>query len=202
MIAFNSYLSKLQDIAGNFYAHKIERNEARSAVIDVYLEATQCSRVSLWRFDEIQGVMSLLCFASKTAVGSLDTTQSRLFQSEYEAYFDQLVKAGYYLSVDAMNDEYLQPMRDHYLVPNHVYSLLDCAFTINGRAYGMVCCEQTDATRQWDTDDVLALRAIVSKLALLMAGSDDARLWSSPSLSMEPIAHGDTRPGRLDLDPV
>ena len=44
-----------------------------------------------------------------------------------------------------MNDPALQAMREPYLVPNNVRSLLDAAFMLNGRAYGMVCCEETVA---------------------------------------------------------
>ena len=69
-----------------------------------------------------------------------------------------------------MNDPALQAMREPYLVPNNVRSLLDAAFMLNGRAYGMVCCEETVAPRDWRAGDVLALRAIVTRLALLMSG--------------------------------
>jgi GAF domain-containing protein len=180
-------LSQLQDIASAFYAGKVTRDEARSGVIDVIFGRLHCSRVSLWRFDGEAGDLSLLCFASKAAGGVLDTTPGQLRESEYRDYFDSLVGTGMFVSVDAMADPLLQPMRDNYLVPYHVQSLLDAAFMVNGRAYGMVCCEQTDRVRRWRTDEVLALRAMVSKLALLMAGAADLALWSSPSLPMLPL---------------
>ena len=89
-----------------------------------------------------------------------------------------------YVSHDASTDPGLLPMRDNYLLPNHVLSLLDAAFLVNGRAYGMVCCEQTDRQRDWRQADVADLRALVAKLALLMAGAGDTALWSAPSLPM------------------
>ena len=180
-------LAQLQDTANAFYIGKIDRDAARSAVIDVIVDRLACSRVSLWRFDSGADGLSLLCFASKVAGGALVTAESGLLESEYRDYFDALVHTGMYVSVDTMADPNLQPMRANYLLANQVRSMLDAAFMVNGRAYGMVCCEQTDAIRQWRPDEIAALRAIVAKLALLMAGAADPALWGSPSLPMAPF---------------
>jgi len=180
-------LLQLQEICAAFYSGKSTRDQARSAVIDVIFGRLHCSRVSLWRFDGDGDALSLLCFASKVAGGTLDTTTSRLQECEYRDYFDGLVVTGMYVSVDAMADPALQPMRDNYLAALNVRSLLDAAFMVNGRAYGMVCCEQTDAVRPWRPDEIAALRTLVAKLALLMAGAADLALWSSPSLPMAPL---------------
>jgi GAF domain-containing protein len=179
--------SRLQDISAAFVAGKIVRNEARSAVIDVIFDRLGCSRVSLWRFDGAADGLSLLCFASKTAGGELDTREQHLTAAEYRDYFNALVNLGVYVSNDAQADPHLQPMRQHYLLRNNVLSMMDAAFMVNGRAYGMVCCEQTDALRTWRATDLAALRAIVSKLAMLMAGAGDPALWGSPSVPMAPL---------------
>lgn len=180
-------LSALQDISAAFYAGKTSRDAARSAVIDVIAGRLQCSRVSLWRFEGEPGDLRLLCFASKRSGAALETAPSTLRQAEYRDYFDELVTTGMYRSPDTFHDPVLQPMRERYLVANNVHALLDAAFMVNGRAYGMVCCEQAGAIRHWTADDLAALRAMVAKLALLMAGGGDEILWSSPSLPMLPF---------------
>jgi hypothetical protein len=179
--------SHLQDINAAFVAGKISRDEARSAVIEVIFNRLHCSRVSLWRFDGEPGALSLLCFASKASGGELDTRTRRLTAVEYRDYFNELVNTGMYVCVDAFADPKLEPMRETHLLPNRVLSTLDAVFMVNGRAYGMVCCEQTDAMRSWQATEVAAVRSIVSKLALLMAGSDDPALWGSPSVPMAPL---------------
>jgi GAF domain-containing protein len=179
--------ARLHDISSAFVAGKISRNEARSAVIQVIFDRIGCSRVSLWRFDGEPGQLSLLCFASRTVGGELDTRERRLTAAEYRDYFNALIHTGVYVGHDAQSDPHLQPMRQSYLVPNHVLSMLDATFMVNGRAYGMVCCEQTDALRTWRGPEVAAVRAIVSKLAMLMAGAGDPALWGSPSVPMAPI---------------
>jgi GAF domain-containing protein len=183
-------LDRLHDISATFYSGKISRDMARSAVIDTIFDRLQCSRVSLWRFEGRPGDLSLLCFASKVAGAELVTAESWLRESEYRDYFNVLVGSAMYVSVDALADASLQPMLDNYLLPNRVRSMLDAAFMVNGRAYGMVCCEQTDSIRRWRASDVTALRAIVAKLAMLMAAAPDEALWGSPSLPMSPIPTG------------
>ena len=179
--------ASLQEISADFVASKTSRNEARAAVIQVIFDRIHCSRVSLWRFEGEPGALRLLCFASQAAGDELDTEERRLTAAEYRDYFNELINTGMYVSHDAWADPRLQPMRQNYLVPNHVMAMLDATFLVNGRAYGMVCCEQTDALRNWTASEVVAVRAIVSKLALLMAGADDAALWGSPSVPMAPL---------------
>ncbi len=179
--------NRLQDIAGAFYAERMTRDEARSAVIDVVLRRMHCSRVSLWKFERERGHLSLLCFASKIAGGTLLTVERRLRDSEYRDYFNGLIERGVYLSDDAMRDAALQPMRESYLVANHIVSMLDAAFVVNNRAFGMVCCEETGEQRHWTASDIASLRAIVNKLALLMATADDHALWGSPSLPLREL---------------
>ena len=187
MSDLHTTLSQLQTIGAAFYGGKAGRDEARSAVIDLIIGRLKCSRVSLWRFDGEPGSFSLLCFASKVAGQCLVITESHLLEAEYAAYFDGLLNTGTYVSVDAMRDPALQPMRANYLGPNNVLSMLDAAFMVNGRAFGMVCCEQTDAIRQWRADEIVDLRAIVGKLALLMASARDEALWAVPSQPMRPM---------------
>ena len=178
---------RLQEILSLFYAGRITRDEARLAVIDVILARLRCARVSLWKFAGDDGTLCLLCFASKATGAELDTSERVLHQAEYRGYFNALIERGIHLSVDAMDDPALQPMREHYLVPNHIVSMLDACFSLNGRAYGMICCEETGARRVWRAGDVSALRAIVTKLAVVMSGAPESQLWSTPSLAMQAL---------------
>lgn len=189
--------ARLQELLGDLYAERKARAETQSAVIDVVLARLRCARVSMWKFDGAGEEMSLLCFASKTAGGVFDTSERRLLRPEFIDYFNALVDAGTYASVDAMNDPVLQPMRASYLVPNDVVSMLDAAFVLNNRTYGMVCCEEGHR-REWKPSDVVSLRAIVNKIALLMWNAPDPVLLRTPSLPLrvlieEPAAPAERR---------
>ncbi|MEO8312699.1 MAG: hypothetical protein ABI520_16135 [Caldimonas sp.] len=175
--------ARLQQLLGDLYAERKQRAETQSAVIDVILARLRCARVSMWKFDGAGDDMTLLCFASKTADGEFDTSERRLFRPEFIDYFNSLVGAGTYVSVDAMSDPVLQPMRASYLVPNDVVSMLDAAFVLNNHTYGMVCCEEHHR-REWKASDIVSLRAIVNKMALLMWNAPDPVLLRTPSLPL------------------
>jgi hypothetical protein len=184
--------ARLQDLLGELYAERAARAETQSAVVDVVLARLRCARVSMWKFDRVGDELTLLCFASKTADGVFDTSERRLRRAEYIDYFNSLVDAAAYASVDAMNDPALQPMRESYLVANNVVSMLDAAFVLNNRTYGMVCCEEPQR-RDWTTGDTVSLRAIVNKIALLMWNAPDTILLRTPSLPLRVLVHEDPR---------
>ena len=175
--------ARLQDLLGDMYAERTPRAATQPAVIDVVLDRLRCRRVSMWKFDGAGDDLTLLCFASKTADGVFDTSDRRLRRAEFVDYFNSLVDAGTYVSVDAMNDPALEPMRESYLAANNVVSMLDAAFVLNNRTYGMVCCEEPHR-REWKPGDVVSLRAIVNKIALLMWNAPDPVLLKTPSLPL------------------
>ena len=175
--------ARLQELLGDMYAERKARADTQSAVIDVILARLRCARVSMWKFDGAGADLTLLCFASKTAQGEFDTSERRLQRAEFIDYFNALVDAGTYVSVDAMDDPMLQPIRASYLVANNVVSMLDAAFVLNNRTYGMVCCEELHR-REWKPGDVVSLRAIVNKIALLMWNAPDPVLLKTPALPL------------------
>ncbi len=178
----------LQTVSARFGAGEITRNQARMAVIDLILLRLHCSRVSLWRFDGEPVNLSMLCFAAKEAGGPLDTDEKRLELSEYRDYFDALIHQGAYVSNDTLHDPNLQAMRGNYLERHGVMAMLDAAFLVNGRVYGMACCEQIGSVRVWRADELTDLRAIVTKVTMLMASSNDPALMGAPSLPMTPLS--------------
>jgi hypothetical protein len=175
--------ARLQELLGEMYAGRVARPEMQSAVLDVVLARVQCARVSMWKFDGAGADLTLLCFASKTSDGVFDTSDRRLQRPEFVAYFNSLVGSGTYVSVDAMNDPALQPMRESYLLANNVVSMMDAAFVLNNHTYGMVCCEES-YLRVWRSTDVFSLRAIVNKLTLLLWNALDEVLLKTPSLPL------------------
>jgi hypothetical protein len=184
--------ARLQELLGELYAERAARPETQSAVLDLVLARLRCARVSMWKFDRLGDELTLLCFASKSADGVFDTSDRRLRRGEYLDYFNSLVDAATYASVDAMNDPVLQPMRDTYLVANNIVSMLDAAFVLNNQCYGMVCCEEPQR-REWTAGDTVALRAIVNKIALLMWNAPDTVLHTTPSLPLHVLLDDDPR---------
>ena len=189
----------LQAISTQFTAGEITRNEARSALIDRILLRVQCSRVSLWRFDGELGNLTMLCFAAKTVDGALVTDEERLALPDNRDYFDALIDHGVYVSNDTLHDLNLHGMRAKYLERHGIMAMLDVPFSVNGRVYGMACCEQVRSLRVWRADELSEVRAIVSKVTMLMASGNDSALMGSPSLPMTPLSANLSESQQADL---
>lgn len=187
MRGLDDVLRRIEGIAADFYAGAIDRDTARSALTDEVIDWVDCSSVSLWRFDGAPGSLVLRCFAVKSQGALLANVDSIIRQDEFRAYFDALIETGVYISDDAGIDPTLAPMRRSYLGPFQVRSMLDAAILVNGRAYGMVCCEQADHQRHWRPDEIAGLRAIAARIARVTAAANDPALWGSPSLPLVPL---------------
>lgn len=179
--------ARLQDLTSAFYDGRSSREEAHSAFIDLVLERIGCSRVCLWKFEGDGDALSLCCFAAKAAGKELEISGRRLHLAEYRDYFNALIARGVFVSVDVMHDPTLAAMRTSYLQRISLLSSLDAAFMLNGRAFGTVCCEQTDRIRHWRAGDVSTLRSIVNRLTVLMAASPRSMLWNTPTLPLRAL---------------
>ena len=180
--------TRLRRIVADYGDDRISCADARAAVIGVVLDRLDVDRVSLWNFEhpEEREDRSLVmhCFGALRRGGALEDCDDRLEIAEYRDYFNQLVESGTYVSEDARHDPLLKPMDAAYLRPHDIRSLLDAAFSLNGRAHGMICSEAIGRRVSWRGADVQALRAIATRLAALLAGADVPQLWNSPSLPL------------------
>ena len=181
-----SDFAPLQAIASAFSAGHISLWQAAGEVLQALMDKLQCSRVSLWGFELEGGQRLLRCVAFKLAHEDLKCDATLLHEGQYRDYFAALIRTGVFVSDDMRNEPALMAMRMAFLDANHIGALLDVAVTINGRAYGIVCCEQIPGPRRWLPEDIAAVRAAVSRAALLVA--------CEPSVAFETIASVPIKP--------
>jgi GAF domain-containing protein len=63
----------------------------------------------------------------------------------------------------------LAALRHRHERPDGTRALLDAAFAINGMAFGVLCCEQTDGTRTWQASEVCDLKRFAAIVSLQIA---------------------------------
>ena len=182
---------QLQEILGEFYAGRIDRNAVRSAVMDVILARIGCQRVSMWKFEGAPGRLNLLCFASKTAGGELDTSERRLAQSQYRDYFNALIERGTYVSSDAIaRPGAAGDARD---LPRPQQRALAARRRIHaqrpGLRHGLL---RGDRRTRATGASATCWRCAPSSpgLALMMSGAPESVLWTTPSLPAQALADG------------
>ena len=188
-------LAPLQAIASAFSAGQIGLWEAAGEVLQALMDRLQCSRVSLWGFELEGGQRALRCVVSKLAHEDLRCDATLLREDQYRDYFASLIRTGVFIADDMRNEPALVAMRMPFLDANHIGALLDVAVTINGRAYGIVCCEQIPGPRHWLPEDIVAARAAVSRAALLIASEPSVAFEAIASVAIKPLDAPDAPAG-------
>ena len=162
-------------------------DQATSDALEGLMREIGCARISLWRFERDAGSRGLRCFVAKLS-GQAPVEDSTLLREEqYREYYKALVSGAVFVSNDAVMDQRLLAMRGVYLKVNNISALLDIPVTINGRAYGIVCCEQLGAPYRWSPSQVLAARESVTRAGLLLAREPSIRLGQIESMAIEPF---------------
>ena len=177
----------LQALASAYSAGQTTMWEAAAAALQALMDRVHCSRVSLWRFDLDAGTRALRCVVVKRSGEALLRDHTRLAESQYRDYFAALIQTGVFVCNDASVEPSLAAMRGPYLAEHHIGALLDIAVMVNGRAYGIVCCEQIPGPRRWQPEDVAAARAAVSRATLLIAADPSVDLDAIRSVAIEPF---------------
>lgn len=183
--AFNR--TTLQSIASAFGAGQTSAAQTIAEAIEALMQAVECARVSLWRFERIGHARGLRCFGAKRAGEPLAEDGMLLVEDEYREYYAALVERSTFVSNDAMRDTRLIAMRGSYLQKHDISALLDVAVTINGRAYGIVCCEQMGTPHAWSPRQVRVAREAVTYAGMLFARESSIRLDLHESLPIEPF---------------
>lgn len=130
-----------------------------------------CSMSSLWRLVGSEGSRRLVCVAAFSSEPGQLPQGAELHEHEYHDYLAALACNGIYKCPDTLTDPNLAGMRDAYLVPQQVRALLDAAYRVNGRTYGVLCVEQRHTPRAWTVFDEVDLRKAASIISLQLASS-------------------------------
>lgn len=138
-----------------------------------------CARVGLWQILGEEGQRVMRCLAKHEQDTGFSDGGEQIFEHEYQAYMSHLVRAGVYASSDTWSDPVLAGMREVYFVPANTRSIMDAAFTLNGRTFGVLCCEQTGALREWSTTEVTRLKRAANLITLHTARHErgEAAAW-------------------------
>ena len=177
----------LRSIAAVYGGGQNSVDQAMSDALEGLMREIGCARISLWRFERHTGSRGLRCFVAKLSGQPPVSDTTLLLEEQYRDYYKALVCGAVFVSNDALIDQRLLAMRGVYLEANKISALLDIPVTINGRAYGIVCCEQVGEPYRWLPAQVLAARESVTRAGLLLAREPSIRLGEIESMPIEPF---------------
>lgn len=183
----STHLQRLQAIASAYDNQLKTAHEALSDALEILLDELPCDRISLWRFEPCDGSRALRCLVAKRPGRMLTDEGALLLESQYREYFAALVTTGYFVSHDARADPKLLAMRRSYLEANNIGALLDVPLAINGRAFGLVCCEMLGGPHTWSAGQRKTARETVARAGLLLAANPSSGLDLLESVSFVPL---------------
>ncbi|XVJ69460.1 MAG: hypothetical protein HEQ39_07240 [Rhizobacter sp.] len=179
-MASNQLDRQIEDIAAQALVGVLDRASAQKAGLVAVQQYFQCSRVSMWVFHGEPGLSVLRCTGGYTESGEYLAAGAELREDQYSAYFQEIFANGAYVCHDTALDPLLDGMRDSYLRPLRVCAMLDAVFAYNGRAQGLLCCEQVGHARRWTSSELADLKRCASLITRY--ANRWARMQSTTSL--------------------
>lgn len=144
--------------------HNEELQRSLAAAARICAESMAVARVGIWVFE---GERALRNVARHTEVIPPEEAGG-LFDLSACPVYEATIRSRRVVAVgDAQDDPKTSEMRDTYLIPLGISSMLDAPIYVDGDILGVICCEHVGARRSWtqgDCDFAASVADIVSSL--------------------------------------
>ncbi|WP_114327265.1 EAL domain-containing protein [Candidatus Colwellia aromaticivorans] len=147
----------------------LDQNDAFTKIITVDAQQLEVSRVSVWLFNEDR--TAFICQALYSH-GELATELLTLQTLDYPRYFEVLNDTGFIVANDAQHHPSTQELREGYLIPLGITSILDTPIRIKGKLVGVTCHEHIGPKRTWTTEAEDFARSISDLFAQVLLESE------------------------------
>ncbi|MFC4817560.1 PAS domain-containing protein [Flavobacterium sp. GCM10023249] len=120
-------------------------------------------RVGIWKFEnDLLKCEKLLLANSKEFI-----QYEALKKSDIPIYYDLLQKGAPVIASNAFNDFQFAELKDSYLVPLDIQSIMDVPILENGELVGILCCESQGEIKEWNENDIAFARSVADILSLI-----------------------------------
>lgn len=120
---------------------------AKSATVGLNVK-----RTSIWSLDPGFHEMVCICLYDNGSFQE-DFVGYRLSEDDFPKYFKALSEQRTILASNARTHKDTAEFTESYLKPLDIYSMLDAPIRKEGKAVGIICCEQTEAIKEWTVED-------------------------------------------------
>lgn len=123
-------------------------NEAIFEILQTASRATKTQRVNAWLFDKEMTQIS--CIGNFDSVKNSFVEQGALPRIALPNYFKLFETEKIIITNDCLNSTVTEELRDIYLEPHNIQSLMDIPIRIEGEMIGVLCFENVGHTREWN----------------------------------------------------
>jgi GAF domain-containing protein len=128
-------------------------------------ENLDADKTSVWTFD--RDLSQIECQCNFDALSGDFTTGLILKRADYPIYFQKIVDDTFVLAPHAQTQAVTREFVDSYFKPQGIVSLLDFILHDEIRPFGVICCENRRAIRNWSADDQKYLRSLATMTSFL-----------------------------------
>ena len=125
--------------------------EALHEIVLIASNTMEVTRMNVWKFDE--GFSSIQNLVNYDKNESGFTENITLYRHQLPNYFNLMQIEEVIVTPDAMNDPRTTEIKDNYIIPFGILSMLDIPIRIEGKMVGVVCFEDTQQQRQWNVSE-------------------------------------------------
>lgn len=126
-------------------------DEALAEVCRIAASAMEVSRVNIWEFGSgLSSITSIVNYDSRHRELLPNAT---LYRYQIPKYFSLFESEEIIPTRDALNDPNTQELKTGYLEVHGIQSLMDVPIRISGKMVGVVCFEDTQSIREWNSGE-------------------------------------------------
>ena len=147
----------LMELARSPFVHSGNKDETFKQIVEKTTEALQIEQCGIWLFNDSRTKLECIWMFTKGIGFSIGT---EIVVSEHPAYFEYLKKHHILPADQARTHEATADFLQSYLIPHHIFSMLDAGIIDNGEIIGTICCETINKSVQWSSDDIFFCTSI------------------------------------------
>ncbi|MFK5892580.1 MAG: EAL domain-containing protein [Pseudomonadota bacterium] len=127
-------------------------------------KALNIERVSIWFFNNDKKLLT----CADLYKSDLSTHESGILIAEknYPEFFKALCKGKMLVIEDARNDQRTRELKNNYLIPFDIYSILYLPIVNDGQFVGVICYEKKGKKKSWKSDELDFAKSMVYAISL------------------------------------
>lgn len=151
LVAIKSQKNAAENLLRSAVIGEGSLEEALAEICRIAANALNLTRVNIWEFgNEQNAINSLVNFDNRIHTLLENVT---LYRYQIPNYFRLIETEEIISTSDALNNSNTAELKESYLLVNGIQSLIDIPIRISGKMFGLVCFEDTNQQREWNSGE-------------------------------------------------
>lgn len=161
------YTQKHFDLLHKLYRYSFDAVQSEkninSIITESVVEGLNIDRASIWKIEGDK----LVCINLFDKIVANHQSEKEILASDYPIYFKALCNGIAIVANNAIANKYTSELKDNYLIPLEIVSMLDLPIRENGMLVGVLCCENRLKTKNWSDADMAFARSITDIYSIM-----------------------------------